>query len=76
MIKNVDLERSSGPLATFTRGSTKMTKEMVTERCIGPTDLAIRVSGSEVSSMDTGGCVSRMGQRRKVILRIMSIKSK
>jgi hypothetical protein len=51
MIENVDSVSLSGLVVTFTKVSTKMTNEKVTEKCIGQMGAAIRANGSVEFSM-------------------------
>jgi hypothetical protein len=51
MIENVDLGSLCGQAETSTKVNIRMMSVTVTERCIGQTEVATRVNGSEESSM-------------------------
>lgn len=76
MTKSVASELSNGRQATITRVSIKMKNEMAMEKCTGQMDHAIKVNGSQAFSMDTEGCASQTGLRKKDTLRTMSTRSK
>ena len=53
MIENVDLDSSCGQVETSTKVNIRKTNVTVTEKCIGPTEVAIKVNGFEEYSMVT-----------------------
>ena len=52
MIKKVVMEFSHGEVEMYTRGITKLTWEMAMAKCIGMTEVFIKVYGRKESSMD------------------------
>ena len=54
-IVNAVLVIFNGRVAIATKENTKTTRGMVTEKCIGPMVVAIKVNGSLASNTDTGG---------------------
>lgn len=72
MIKRVAMESKHGQVETSTKVTTSMMRDMVMDRCSGPTAACMRVSGSEVSSTELEGWCSLMDLPKKDILRTMS----
>jgi hypothetical protein len=73
-IKRMDMVFFNGKVEIFTRAITRMTREMVTERCIGLMAQFIKENGNVVSSMVWAKCSFQTVQLKKAILKTMYIK--
>lgn len=70
----MELELSHGNQEISTMVSISMTSELDMEKCVGPTDLFIKVNGKKVSNMALELCLFRMEEFKMVSLKTMYFK--
>jgi hypothetical protein len=73
-IKRMGMVFFNGKVETYTRALTRMTREKVTERCIGSMAQFIKENGNVVSNTAWGKCSFQMVQLKKATLKTMYIK--